>query len=70
MIWRPGDRVCQPTYGVGEVVQVSGNHVTVAFDGSGVRKFVVSMVQLTPSDAPRPERPEPKPRGRRGPAGI
>ena len=60
MAIRAGDRVLQPTYGVGDVIEVTGDHVTIAFDSGGVRKFVASIVHLTPSDAPRPERPQSK----------
>jgi hypothetical protein len=68
MACRPGDRVFQPTYGVGDVVDVSGGHVTISFDDGVVRKFKASIVHLTPSDAARPPRPAPKTRGRLGTA--
>lgn len=50
----------QPSYGVGEVIDASGDRVTIAFDDGVVRKFVASMVQLTPSDTPRRERAKSK----------
>jgi hypothetical protein len=65
MACRPGDRVLQPTYGVGDVIEVSGNHVTISFDDGVVRKFVASMAQLTATDDPRPDRPRPKARARK-----
>lgn len=57
MAWRTGDRVLQPLYGVGNVVDIGGNRITVAFDDGQMRKFVASIVHLLPSDAHRPERP-------------
>lgn len=65
MACRPGDRVLQPTYGVGDVIDVSGPHVTISFDDGVVRKFVASMAKLTATDDPRPDRPQAKPRARR-----
>lgn len=55
----------EPNYGVGDVIDVSGNHVTISFDDGSVRKFVASMAHLTATSEPRPERPRPKPRPRR-----
>ncbi|MGE0813833.1 MAG: hypothetical protein AB7O28_07300 [Vicinamibacterales bacterium] len=60
---REGDRVRQSSYGDGEVVVVTTQHVTVAFDDGSVRKFVSSIVNLEPSAAPRPAKVTP-PRAR------
>lgn len=68
MAVREGDRVIQPSYGVGEVVEVTGERVTISFDDGVVRKFVTSMVQLTSSDSPRRERPKSKGRARKAAA--
>ena len=65
MVWRKGDRVCQPTYGAGDIIDVTGGHVTIDFDDGIVRKFVLSLVELTASDAPPPQRPQPRTRAKR-----
>jgi hypothetical protein len=59
MIFREGTRVRQSTYGDGEIVVVTAQHVTVAFDDGSVRKFVASIVVLEPSDVPRPPKVTP-----------
>jgi hypothetical protein len=60
-----GDRVEQPTYGVGDVIDVSGAYVTIAFDDGGIRKFVTARVQLQSSTIPRPSKPASTVRARR-----
>ncbi|MGD9905069.1 MAG: hypothetical protein AB7U83_16505 [Vicinamibacterales bacterium] len=56
MSLRPGARVRQADYGDGEIVLVTAQHVTVAFDDGSVRKFVTSMAVLEPSTTPVPQR--------------
>jgi hypothetical protein len=65
MAFRTGDRVHQPTYGVGEIIATSSPYVTIAFDDGMTRKFVASMVLLEPSFVPRPSKPEPAARRRK-----
>ena len=65
MAFRTGDRVHQVSYGVGEIVEISREYVTIAFDDGATRKFVVSLVRLEPSTVARPARPERAPRTRR-----
>jgi len=54
VIAREGDRVRQPDYGDGHVVQVTRQHVTIAFDDGTVRKFVTAIVRLEPTTTPPP----------------
>jgi hypothetical protein len=58
MAFRTGDRVHQLSYGVGEIVEISREYVTIAFDDGATRKFVASLVRLEPSTVPRPPRPK------------
>ena len=34
-----GDKVVHPRYGVGRIIQVSGDNASVAFDGLGIKQF-------------------------------
>ena len=70
MAWRTGDRVLQPLYGLGDVIDVGADRVTIAFDDGQVRKFVISIVHLMPSDAPKPERPRSRTRSGRARKGA
>ncbi len=54
MALRRGDRVHQATYGVGEILEMNHEYVTIAFDDGSTRKFVASKVLLQPSDTPPP----------------
>jgi hypothetical protein len=65
MALNDGDRVQQPNYGFGDVIDCSGRYVTIAFDDGITRKFVASIVDLTPTSVPRPPRPEPAARSRK-----
>jgi hypothetical protein len=65
MAFNNGDRVQQQHYGVGDVIDISGQYVTIAFDDGVTRKFVASIVNLTPTAVPRPPRPEPAARRRK-----
>ena len=66
-IYAKGDRVSQTTYGAGTIVTADASHTVIDFDGHGVRTFATSMVALTRTDVPAPERPRPKPRVKRTP---
>jgi len=54
--YAPKDRVDHAVFGLGTIVQIDERHTTIAFDQSGTRKFMTSMVQLAPSDTPAPAR--------------
>ena len=64
-IFRRDDRVSHLTFGAGVVVDVDERYLTVAFDASGVRKFIAALVRLERSDLPLPVRTGPSPK--RGP---
>lgn len=66
MAFRRGDRVHQDAYGAGDVVDVNVDYITIAFDDGSTRKFVAARVRLQSSSAPRPVRPVPRPRAKRG----
>ena len=34
-----GDKVIHPRYGVGRIIQISGDNASVAFDGLGIKQF-------------------------------
>ena len=53
MAFRLGDRVSQQTYGVGEIISINSDYVTIGFDEGGTRKFVTSKVVLEASASPR-----------------
>ena len=48
------DRIDHSVFGLGTIVEINERHTTIAFDESGTRKFVTSMVKLSPSDTPAP----------------
>jgi hypothetical protein len=52
----PTDRIDHSVFGLGTIVQIDEWPTTIAFDESGTRKFVTSMVKLAPSDTPAPRR--------------
>ncbi|HQZ39834.1 MAG TPA: hypothetical protein PLH72_12425 [Vicinamibacterales bacterium] len=64
MTLRTGDRVHQATYGLGGIVKMNRQHVTIAFDDGITRKFVTSMVLLQPSDTPPPPKRQATPRAK------
>jgi hypothetical protein len=66
MAFRRGDRVHQEAYGAGEIVEVNTLHITIAFDDGSTRKFAAARVRLQSSAAPRPVRPVPQIRAKRG----
>jgi hypothetical protein len=52
----PKDRIDHAVFGLGTIVEIDERHTTIAFDKTGTRKFVTSMVKLAPSDTPAPTR--------------
>lgn len=53
--WSKGDRVVQPTYGPGTVLDVNDQHTTVHFDNAGRRVFATQVVVLEATgEAARP----------------
>jgi len=51
-----GDRVSQPQYGNGTIMEVDENHTVIDFDEHGVCKFVSRLVTLSKSTEPAPQR--------------
>ena len=54
------DRVAHSRFGPGVVIAADARYTTIAFDESGVRKFVKALVQLERSDLPVPVKPAPR----------
>ena len=54
--WSKGDRVSQPTYGSGTLVEVNEHHTVIDFDEHGHRTFVTNLVQLEKTSSPAPIR--------------
>jgi hypothetical protein len=54
MAWRLGDRVEQPTYGAGTIIELTDQHVVVHFDTHGRRKFSAQLAVLKASEQPDP----------------
>jgi hypothetical protein len=61
--WAKGDRVVQPTYGSGTLVEVNEHHTVIDFDEHGRRVFATRLVVLQattePAPAARPSRKRP-----------
>jgi hypothetical protein len=53
----PQDRIDHSIYGLGTIVEVNGRHTTIDFDEAGIKKFITSMVELSSSNTPAPEKP-------------
>jgi len=49
-----GDRVAQPTYGVGTLVDVNEHHTVIDFDDHGIKKFSTRLVVWSPHAYPPP----------------
>lgn len=49
-----GDRVVQPTYGAGTLIEVDEHHTVIDFDQYGRRKFVTGLVVLESTNEPAP----------------
>jgi len=48
------DRIEHSIFGLGTIVEINERRITIAFDKSGTRKFVTSIVKLAPSDTQEP----------------
>lgn len=54
--WTKGDRVVQPTYGPGTLVEVNEYHTVIDFDAHGRRTFATRLVVLQATNEPAPAR--------------
>jgi hypothetical protein len=54
--WAKGDRVVQPTYGPGTLVEVNEHHTVIDFDEHGRRTFATRLVTLQATSEPAPAR--------------
>ena len=52
--WTKGDRVMQPTYGPGTLVEVNEHHTVIDFDGHGRKTFASRLVTLQTTNEPAP----------------
>jgi hypothetical protein len=52
--WAKGDRVVQPTYGPGTLVEVNEHHTVIDFDEHGRRTFATRLVVLQSTNEPAP----------------
>ena len=52
--WTKGDRVVQPTYGPGTLVEVNEHHTVIDFDEHGRRTFATRLVVLQSTNEPAP----------------
>jgi hypothetical protein len=52
--WTKGDRVSQPTYGTGTLVEVNEHHTVIDFDEQGRKIFSTRLVVLQSSNEPAP----------------
>ena len=52
--WTKGDRVVQPTYGPGTLVEVNEHHTVIDFDDHGRRVFSTRLVVLQSTNEPPP----------------
>lgn len=55
--WSKGDRVVQPTYGAGTLVEVNEHHTVIDFDEHGRRTFSSRLVVLQATNEPAPNKP-------------
>lgn len=55
--WNKGDRVMQPTYGPGTLVEVNEHHTVIDFDEHGRRVFATRLVTLQATNEPAPNKP-------------
>lgn len=55
--WSKGDRVVQPTYGPGTLVEVNEHHTVIDFDEHGRRTFATRLVVLQSTNEPAPNKP-------------
>jgi hypothetical protein len=54
--WNKGDRVVQPTYGAGTLVEVNEHHTVIDFDEHGRRVFSTRLVSLQATSEPAPNK--------------
>jgi hypothetical protein len=54
--WSKGDRVSQPTYGPGTLVEVNEHHTVIDFDEHGRRTFASRLVVLQATNEPAPHK--------------
>ena len=54
--WTKGDRVVQPTYGAGTLVEVNEHHTVIEFDEHGRRVFSTRLVTLQATNEPAPSK--------------
>jgi hypothetical protein len=54
--WTKGDRIVQPTYGLGTLVEVNEHHTVIDFDEHGRRTFATRLVVLQATNEPAPAR--------------
>lgn len=52
--WTKGDRVVQPNYGAGTIVEYNEQHVVIEFDENGRRTFSTRIVVLQTTNEPAP----------------
>jgi len=65
--WSKGDRVSQPTYGAGTLVEVNEHHTVIDFDEHGLRRFATAMVKLERSTTVEPDKPPKRTRKKAAP---
>jgi len=58
--WSKGDRVTQPTYGAGTLVEVNEHHTVIDFDEHGRRVFSTRLVTISATNEPAPHKPAAK----------
>jgi hypothetical protein len=54
--WTKGDRVVQPTYGAGTLVEVNEHHTVIDFDEHGRKTFASRLVVLQSTNEPAPNK--------------
>ena len=54
--WTKGDRVLQPTYGAGTLVEVNDIHTVIDFDEHGRKVFASRLVALQATNQPAPNK--------------
>lgn len=52
--WTKGDRVLQPTYGAGTILEYNEHHVVIEFDEAGKKTFSTRLVVMQTTSEPAP----------------
>lgn len=52
--WTKGDRILQPTYGAGTILEYNEHHVVIEFDEAGKKTFSTRLVTLQTTNEPAP----------------